>query len=73
MTNQMRLGDQIREARTSAGLTLRELAERAGVSRMTVYNLEQGHDTKISTAERVLSRLNLYMRVGAEHSRKRVG
>ena len=37
-----RLGSRLKEARTAAGLTQAELAERAGVSRKTINTVENG-------------------------------
>ena len=37
-----RLGSNLKEVRTAAGLTQAELAERAGVSRKTVNTVENG-------------------------------
>ena len=37
-----RLGSRLKEARTAAGLTQAELADRAGVSRKTINTVENG-------------------------------
>lgn len=37
-----KLGTQLKEARTEAGLTQAELAERVGVSRKTINTVENG-------------------------------
>jgi transcriptional regulator with XRE-family HTH domain len=46
---------QLRQARARAGLSLRELAERAGTSHSTLVAYEQGRVTpNVDTAERIL-------------------
>lgn len=53
-------GAQIRERRARLGLSIKELAERAGVDRDTLTNLEAGGNARIQTVrsiERALSEL----------------
>ena len=50
----------LRQARLIADLTLLELAQRAGVSRMTVHQLERGKRTPMfSTAQRLATALGM--------------
>lgn len=37
------IGRRIREARVDAGMTQERLAELVGLTRNTIYNIEQGH------------------------------
>jgi transcriptional regulator with XRE-family HTH domain len=47
------LATQCRMARAALGLTVRELAERAGVSHDTIVRLEGGQELKESTVKKV--------------------
>ncbi|MBM7507686.1 HTH-type transcriptional regulator/antitoxin HipB [Nocardioides salarius] len=49
------LGEALRRARTDQGLTQIELAERLGVTRMTLSRLENGESVSAETAMRALS------------------
>lgn len=62
-------GAALRAARTGAGVTQAELAERLGVSRMTVSRLEQGDGVSLETAVRALSELGLALAVVPKFSR----
>ena len=48
-------GEQIRRARLEKGLQQDELADRLGVTRMTVSRLERGQSVSVDTALRALS------------------
>lgn len=49
-----KLGDRLAEARDRAGLTLRELGQRAGVSWSTISAIEKGKQSAtVETAERL--------------------
>ena len=50
---------QLESARRTAGLTQAELAERAGVNRMTVGRLEAGLDPRLSTLDALARSLGL--------------
>ncbi|MFE7754343.1 helix-turn-helix domain-containing protein [Streptomyces sp. NPDC057429] len=43
LTRRRAIGDQIRTARESAGLTQQQVAERIGMDRATYNRIEQGH------------------------------
>jgi transcriptional regulator with XRE-family HTH domain len=49
------LGRLVRDARRSRSYRQAELAERSGVSRMTISRLERGGDVGVATVVRVLS------------------
>lgn len=49
------LGERIRSLRREKGLHQGELAERLGVTRMTVSRLERGESVSVDTALRALS------------------
>ena len=49
------LGEQIRRVRVQRGLQQDELADRLGVTRMTVSRLERGQSVSVDTALRALS------------------
>ncbi|GGK65729.1 helix-turn-helix transcriptional regulator [Nocardia camponoti] len=49
------LGQAVRRAREQRGLQQAELAERVGVTRMTVSRLERGEGVSMETAMRALS------------------
>lgn len=55
MLNSVDLGQAIRRARTARHMQQADLAERLGVSRMTVSRLERGEPVNIETAMRALS------------------
>lgn len=45
------IGEQLRRARLAAGLTQRELAERAGLSHQVVQKIEKGQNTTMETLD----------------------
>lgn len=45
------IGEQLRRARLAAGLTQRELAERAGLSHQVVQKIEKGQNTTVETLD----------------------
>jgi putative transcriptional regulator len=51
-----RLGSNLKEVRTAAGLTQAELAERAGVSRKTINTVENGVFVPSTTLALTLAR-----------------
>jgi transcriptional regulator with XRE-family HTH domain len=53
--NTAELGEQIRRARLEKGLQQDELADRLGVTRMTISRLERGQSVSVDTALRALS------------------
>lgn len=53
------LGKRIRAARIDTPLTQRELADHAGVSLKTLSNIENGHDSNVSSLLSVLRSLGL--------------
>lgn len=52
------LGAQIREMRLARGWTVKELADWAGVTRKTIYDLEAGKDVMAKTLLSVLKALS---------------
>ena len=80
-----KLGDRLAEARDRAGLTLRELGQRAGVSWSTISAIEKGKQSAtVETAERLAVALGVRAswlafgeeggRVGrAQHARPQAG
>ena len=67
------LGKRIRAARIDTPLTQRELADHAGVSLKTLSNIENGHDSNVSSLLSVLRSLGLLANADANmgHSRQR--
>ena len=51
----MNIGDTIRELRIKTGLTYRDLASRASVSLSMLQRIEEGGNTTLETADRILS------------------
>lgn len=61
-TAKSRATSPLRQARLLADLTLTELAHRAGLSRMTVHQIERAKRTpKLVTAQRLATALGLSM------------
>lgn len=54
------MGRRVRERRLRFGLTTKELAKRAGISRSTLVRLEAGQPTAASSVERIRMALQLY-------------
>ena len=54
----MKLGDQLRELRRQAGLSQQELADKAGLSRNTIYRYEAGSDAPALALVRICAALN---------------
>lgn len=50
-------------AREALGLTQQQLADKAGVSRLTVFNFEQGHNVRPATKQKIRNALE---RLGVE-------
>ena len=63
------LGEQIRRARLEKGLQQDELADRLGVTRMTVSRLERGQSVSVDTALRALSECGYAIAVAPKFSR----
>jgi transcriptional regulator with XRE-family HTH domain len=62
-------GEQIRRARQEKGLQQDELADRLGVTRMTVSRLERGESVSIDTALRALSECGYAIAVAPKFTR----
>ncbi|MCW3782932.1 helix-turn-helix domain-containing protein [Defluviimonas salinarum] len=64
------ISDRIREARKARGLTQEELAERAGLSRVRLNQLENGavFDMKFGSVMSVLEALDLTLRIGTANA-----
>ncbi|MFO1261745.1 MAG: helix-turn-helix transcriptional regulator [Rhodoferax sp.] len=57
------LGRLLKAQREAAGLSKKELAQRAGKVREVIYRLEDGEDTTVSSLLAVLSALGLGLRI----------
>lgn len=57
------LGVALRRAREAAGMSITEVARKAGRVRDVVYRLEAGHDTSVVSLFAVLSALQLNIRL----------
>lgn len=55
------IGQRLRRARTRAFLSLRELAEKSGVSFTGIQHIEQGADGRLSTVAAIAEALGLSM------------
>ena len=53
----IKIGRRIRDARTDAGMTQQELADRACISRASVANLERGNQEMAVTRLALLARI----------------
>jgi HTH-type transcriptional regulator/antitoxin HipB len=65
-------GDSVRRVRNDQGLTQAELAERLGVTRMTVSRLERGDSVSLETALRALSECGYALAAAPKFSRLRL-
>ena len=63
------LGEQIRRARLAKGFQQDELADRLGVTRMTVSRLERGQAVSVDTALRALSECGYAIAVAPKFTR----
>jgi transcriptional regulator with XRE-family HTH domain len=63
------LGEHLRRARQERGLQQDQLAERIGVTRMTISRLERGESVSIDTALRALSECGAALAVVPKFSR----
>jgi transcriptional regulator with XRE-family HTH domain len=63
------LGERIRRARQEKGLQQDELADRLGVTRMTVSRLERGQSVSVDTALRALSECGYAVAVAPKFTR----
>jgi HTH-type transcriptional regulator / antitoxin HipB len=63
------LGEQIRRVRVQRGLQQDELADRLGVTRMTVSRLERGQSVSVDTALRALSECGYAIAVAPKFTR----
>lgn len=60
----MDISQQIRQARLANGVSIRQLAAAAGVSKTTVTNVEQGHKSAtVSLVQRMLAALGYELTV----------
>lgn len=61
-----RIGERVRKARKELGLTQQQLADRAGVSRLTLLRLEAGRlrDLRYGLLLRLLNEVNLDLWLG---------
>jgi HTH-type transcriptional regulator/antitoxin HipB len=66
------LGAVVRRIRTERGLTQADLAERLGVTRMTVSRLEHGDAVSIETTLRALSECGHAVAVAPKFARLRI-
>lgn len=57
------LGEAIKRAREASGMSITEVARKAGRVRDVVYRLEAGHDTSVMSLFAVLSVLQLNIRL----------
>jgi transcriptional regulator with XRE-family HTH domain len=64
--SQVRIGALIRAARQRRHLTRVELATAAGLNTSTISRIERGHDTTLSTVDRILAAMELELRVESE-------
>jgi HTH-type transcriptional regulator / antitoxin HipB len=63
------LGQRIRTLRVEKGLDQAELAERLGVTRMTISRLERGESVSVDTALRALSECGYAIAVAPKFTR----
>lgn len=63
------LGEHLRRARQDKGLHQDELADRIGVTRMTISRLERGESVSVDTALRALSECGAALTVVPKFSR----
>jgi HTH-type transcriptional regulator / antitoxin HipB len=63
------LGEQIRRVRVQRGLQQDELADRLGVTRMTISRLERGQSVSVDTALRALSECGYAIAVAPKFTR----
>jgi HTH-type transcriptional regulator/antitoxin HipB len=63
------LGAHVRRARQEKGLRQEELADRIGVTRMTVSRLERGEPVSVDTALRALSECGYAIAVAPKFTR----
>lgn len=63
------LGEHVRRARQKKGFQQDELAERIGVTRMTISRLERGQPVSVDTALRALSECGTALAVVPKFSR----
>ncbi len=66
------LGDRIRTLRQAKDLRQEELADRIGVSRMTISRLERGEAVSVDTALRALSECGYAIAVAPKFTRVQV-
>jgi transcriptional regulator with XRE-family HTH domain len=55
----MKIADQLRALRTEAGLSQEQLAEKAKLSRYSIYRYEAGFDVPVTTFARICAALNV--------------
>lgn len=59
------LGPMLKRAREAAGLSITDVAAKAGRVRDVIYRLESGHDASVTSLFAVLSALQLNIRLEA--------
>ena len=60
----MDISQQLRQARLARGISIRQLAAAAGISKTTVTNIEQGHKSAtVSLVQRMLAVLGYELTV----------
>lgn len=59
------LGRELTSRRNEAGLTIKELARRAGKSRAVIYRLERGEESSLTSLLAVTAALGLSLRLDA--------
>lgn len=59
------IGSRLRTERLNRNLTAEDVADRAGVSALTVYNVERGGNPSLRTLIRILRALDLVGRIDA--------
>lgn len=63
------LGERVRRVRQAKGLHQDELADRLGVTRMTISRLERGQSVSVDTALRALSECGYAIAVAPKFTR----
>ena len=65
MTQLQQIGQEIRQCRLAKNLRMDDVARKANISRVTLYNIEKGNENySISAILNVLQVLNLYFKLG---------
>jgi len=67
MTHPLRIVNELAAVRRASKLQQADLAERAGVSRMTISRIESGHDPRLATFYEIARALNMEMILVPRH------